>query len=309
MHVGIVKDAVLPAQLYGGTERVAYALGRALSAMGHKVTFFCQAGSSAPFADIVALDPQRPLAQQIPDGVDIMHFNDVVPEGFDARPYIVTINGNLQRRAEVPEMAVFVSRNHAERHGSTQYVYNGLDWDDYPAPDFTQQRSGYHFLGKAAWSVKNVRGAIRIVRSIPGARLHVLGGTRLNFKMGFRFTPSLRIRFHGMVDNAGKRDYICRSRGLVFPVLWDEPFGLCLTESLYYGAPVFGTPRGSLPEIVIPEVGFLDIDEQEIAAHMAEGHYYSPQRCHEYAADIFGAAPMARAYVALYEKALDGRRW
>ena len=309
MHIGIVKDAVLPAQLYGGTERVAYALGRALSAMGHKVTFFCRAGSSAPFADIVALDPQRTLAQQIPDGIDIMHFNDVVPEDFDARPYIVTINGNLQRRAEVPEMAVFVSRNHAERHGSTQYVYNGLDWDDYPAPDFTLPRSGYHFLGKAAWSVKNVRCAIRIVRSIPGARLHVLGGTRLNFKMGFRFTPSLRIRFHGMVDNVGKRDYICRSQGLVFPVLWDEPFGLCLTESLYYGAPVFGTPRGSLPEIVTPEVGYLDIDEQEIAAYMAEGHYYSPQRCHEYAADLFGAAPMARAYMALYEEALAGRRW
>ena len=309
MHVGIVKDAVLPAQLYGGTERVAYALGRALSDMGHKVTFFCRAGSSASFADIVAVDPQRPLAEQIPAEVDVMHFNDVVPEGFDARPYIVTVNGNLQEGTSAPGMAVFVSHNHAERHGSTHFVYNGLDWDDYPEPDLSLVRDSYHFLAKAAWRVKNVRGAIRIVRSIPGARLHVLGGTRLNFKMGFRFTSSPRIRFHGMVDNVGKRDYICRSQGLVFPVLWDEPFGLCLTESLYYGAPVFGTPRGSLPEIVTPEVGYLDIDEQEIAAYMAEGHYYSPQRCHEYATDLFGAAPMARAYAALYEEALNGRRW
>ena len=309
MHIGIVKDAVLPALRYGGTERVAYSLGRALSAMGHKVTFFCRAGSSAPFANIVVLDPLRPLAQQIPADVDIMHFNDVVPEGFDTRPYIVTINGNIQFGDDVPEMAVFVSRNHAERHGSTQYVYNGLDWDDYPAADLTLPRNAYHFLGKAAWSVKNVRGAIRIVRSIPGARLHVLGGTRLNLKMGFRFTPSLRIRFHGMVDNKGKARYISRSKGLVFPVLWDEPFGLCLTESLFYGAPVFGTLRGSLPEIVTPEVGFLGLDEQEIAAHIAENHAYSPQRCHEYAADLFGAAPMARAYAALYEQALNGRRW
>lgn len=309
MHIGIVKDAVLPTLRYGGTERVAYSLGRALAALGHKVTFFCHAGSSAPFADIVALDPLRPLEKQLPADIDIMHFNDAVPEDFVARPYIVTINGNLQQRAEVPEMAVFVSRNHAERHGSNQYVYNGLDWDDYPAPDFTQRRDSYHFLAKAAWSVKNVRGAIRIVQSIPGARLHVLGGTRLNLKMGFRFTPDPRIRFHGMVDNEGKRRWICRSKGLVFPVLWDEPFGLCLTESLYYGAPVFGTPRGSLPEIVTPEVGFLDVDEQEIATHIAEGHTYSPERCHEYAADLFGAAPMARAYLALYEQALNGRRW
>ena len=37
-----------------------------------------------------------------------------------------------------------------------------------------------------------------------------------------------------------------------------------------------------------------------IVPHMAEGHAYSPQRCHEYATDLFGAAPMARAYAALY---------
>ena len=274
MHIGIVKDAVLPAVRYGGTERVAYSLARALSDMGHKVTLFCRAGSEAPFTDIVIPDPRRPLAEQIPAGVDIMHFNDVVPEGFNARPYIVTVNGNLAAGAAAPAMAVFVSRNHAERHGSQHYVYNGLDWDDYPTPD-----------------------------------LHVLGGTRLNLKMGFRFTASPRIRFHGMVDNEVKCRYICRSKGLVFPVLWDEPFGLCLTESFFYGAPVFGTPRGSLPEIVTPDVGFLSTDERELSRHLAEAHEYSPLRCHEYAADTFGAAPMARAYMAVYERVLNGARW
>lgn len=309
MHIGIVKDAVLPTVRYGGTERVAYSLARALSDMGHKVTLFCRAGSEAPFTDIVIPDPRQPLAGQIPAGVDIMHFNDVVPEGFNARPYIVTVNGNLAAGAAAPAMAVFVSRNHAERHGSQHYVYNGLDWDDYPTPDLTLQRDSYHFLAKAAWRVKNVRGAIRIVRNVPGARLHVLGGTRLNLKMGFRFTASPRIRFHGMVDNEAKCRYICRSKGLVFPVLWDEPFGLCLTESLFYGAPVFGTPRGSLPEIVTPDVGFLSTDERELSRHLAEAHEYSPLRCHEYAADTFGAAPMARAYMAVYESVLNGARW
>ena len=309
MHIAIVKDAVLPTKLYGGTERVVYSLGRALSRLGHEVTFLCRAGSEASFAHIQPIDPSRSIAAQIPAGVDILHFNDAVPEDIGERPYIVTINGNLGDGASAPAMAVFVSRNHAQRHGSEHYVHNGLDWDDYPQADLTLQRDSYHFLGKAAWRVKNVRGAIRIIRQVPGAQLHVLGGTRLNFKMGFRFTPSPRIHFHGMVDNDAKQHFISHSKGLVFPVLWDEPFGLCLTESLYYGAPVFGTQRGSLPEIVAPEVGFLSNDEDELARHIAEGHEYSPQRCHEYAAGLFGAEPMAKAYLDVYQSVLDGQRW
>ena len=309
MHIAIVKDAVLPTKLYGGTERVVYSLGRALSRLGHEVTFLCRAGSEASFAHIQPIDPSRSIAAQIPAGVDILHFNDAVPEDIGERPYIVTINGNLGDGASAPAMAVFVSRNHAQRHGSDHFVYNGLDWDDYPQADLTLPRDSYHFLGKAAWRVKNVRGAIRIIRQVPGAQLHVLGGTRLNFKMGFRFTPSPRIHFHGMVDNVAKSHYISYSLGLVFPVLWDEPFGLCLTESLYYGAPVFGTQRGSLPEIVTPEVGFLSNDENEIAQHIAGGNEYSAQRCHDYAVDLFGAETMARAYLSVYESVLNGKRW
>lgn len=309
MHIAIVKDAVLPVRLYGGTERVAYSLGSALSRMGHKVTFLCRTGSSASFAHVQPLDPDRDLSEQIPESVDIVHFNDTVPSGFDKRPFVVTVNGNLGKETTPPPMAVFVSRNHAERHGSEQYVYNGLDWDDYPKPQLDLERGYYHFLAKAAWRVKNVRGAIRIVRQIPQAQLHVLGGNRINFNMGFRFTVSPRVHFHGMVDNAAKQRYICRSRGLVFPVLWDEPFGLCLIESLFYGAPVYGTCRGSLPEIVVPEVGFLSDDEQELVHGMASGVAYSPTRCHEYARDCFNAYTMAKAYEKVYSAALDGQCW
>ena len=89
-----------------------------------------------------------------------------------------------------------------------------------------------------------MKGAIRIAKNIPHAHLDVLGGYRLNLKMGFRFTLSPRIHFHGMVDNVEKQQIIQQSKGLIFPILWDEPFGLCLIESLYYGSPVFGTPEG-----------------------------------------------------------------
>ena len=116
-------------------------------------------------------------------------------------------------------------------------------------------------------------------------------------KTGIRDTWSPRIHFHGMVDDAKKRTVILRSKGLVFPVTWHEPFGLAITESLYMGAPVFGTPYGSLPELVPPEVGFLTNSEPEMAERMKSANSFSPRTCHEYARDMFNSGVMAEAYL------------
>lgn len=314
MHVLIQIDAKLPVQLYGGTERVMWYLAEALTSLGHRVSLLCRAGSHCHFADVVVYNPGIPVTKQIPEGVDIVHLNNGVPDDFrqpDAPPYIVTFHGNDVTRPLDPH-AVFVSRNHAMRFGSDSYVYNGLKWDDYhlkgilSVNELSLPREHYHFLGKAAWRVKNVRGAIRIARQIPGGRIDILGGTRLNLKMGFRFTLTPRARFRGMVGGEEKLRELYGSKGLIFPVKWDEPFGLAITESLFCGAPVFGTPRGSLPELVIPDVGFLSESETELAQHIADfGDSYSPQICREYAADNFNAVTMARRYLLKYEEALN----
>ena len=220
---------------------------------------------------------------------------------------MVTVNGNVANESIDP-YSIFVSRNHAERHGSQSFVYNGLDWDEYGQVDLSLPRRRYHFLGKAAWRVKNVRGAIRITKQIDGGELDVLGGTRLNLKMGLRLTLSPRIHFHGMVDNEEKQRIIQQSKGLIFPVLWHEPIGLCLIESLYYGAPVFATPMGAIPEIVTPDVGFLSNDEQELADYINSHPDFSPQRCHEYARDQFNIRVMTEAYLKKFEQVLNGER-
>ena len=304
MNILIQVDAVLPVYLYGGTERVMWYLGKELAGMGHNVTFLSRKGSEAPFARIIPYNPSLPYSAQIPDDIDIVHFNNFVPEGFDTKPYIVTFHGNAVP-TDRPADSVFVSRNHANRFGSDNYVYNGMDWNDYGPVALAKRHGYFHFLGKAAWRVKNVRGAVRIIDAVPDARLMVLGGTRLNFKMGFRFTLSRKASFKGMVGGEEKLRWMKGSEGLIFPVVWDEPFGLAITESLYCGAPVFGSARGSLPELVIPEVGFLSNDESELAAHI-RGHRgdYSPRLCHEYAADNFNSRIMAEEYLKRYEARL-----
>lgn len=309
MNILIVILSRIPALRYGGTQRVLWALGKELTRQGHKVTFLARKGSYCDFADVIPFNPAIPITLQLPRGVDVVHFNDTVPEGFDSHPYIVTYHGNRPGERIDPN-AVFVSRDHAARFGSTSFVYNGLDWESYGTVDLTSPRHDFHFLGKAAWSVKNLRGAIDIIKAVKGERLNVLGGTRLNLKMGFRLTLTPKARFRGMVGGEEKLRWLRNSKGLIFPVLWDEPFGLAITESLYCGAPVFGTLHGSLPELVTPEVGFLSNSRTELIEAVRDSHL-SPLTCHEYAREYFSAEAMTSrcnggGYLALYQKVLDG---
>lgn len=303
MNILIVVNSVLPAFKYGGTERVMWSLGKELSLMGHKVHLLAAQGTECPFAKVHIIRHDIPLEKQIPEEVDVVHFNNKVPEGFDKKPYIVTYHGNKITQP-IDKHAVFVSRNHAQRFGSDSFVYNGLDWSDYGDLNQSEPRTYFHFLGKAAWRVKNVRGCIRMIKRMPGEKLYVLGGYRFNFKMGMRFTFTPKARFKGMVGGTEKIDYMQHSKGLIFPVLWDEPFGLAITESLYCGAPVFGSCRGSLPELVNDNVGYLSNDEDDLVNHIINDYHYSPTICHEYAADLFNSRRMAESYLKKYEQPL-----
>jgi glycosyltransferase involved in cell wall biosynthesis len=309
MHVLIVHRGRIPVFAYGGTERVVWDLARGLARRGHKVTFLVTKGSRCDFARVLLLDKKAPLLPQIPRDVDIAHFQ--FPPQFDPDaeldlPYLVTEHGNAFADAVKPLNTVFVSRDHARRHHSDQFIYNGLDWDSYGPVDFAARRSFLHFLGKASWDVKNVRGAIDIA-SEAKVPLAVLGGYRLNFSRGFRLTLSRWARFHGMVGGAKKAALLNRSLGHLFPVLWDEPFGLAMIESLYFGCPVFGTPNGSLPEIVGPEVGYLSNSRRDLV-EAVRSRRFDPRRCHDYARKAFSAERMTAAYIAAYETILNGRK-
>ena len=306
MHILLVVNSLLPAIKYGGTERVVWYLGSELVKKRHKVTFLCKKGSSCDFANCIFLDDNKSIEAQIPDSVDIIHFNDTAMNYSGEKPYIVTYHGNYLKNIDMN--AVFVSKNHALRNGSDSYVYNGLDWNDYGKLNISESRDYYHFLGNAAWRVKNVQGAIDVVTSLDNQRLMVLGGRRLNFKMGFRFTLSPRVIFKGMVGGNEKINFLQHSKGLVFPVRWDEPFGLAITESLYCGAPVFGTPYGSLPELVHDDVGFLTSNKAEMISYLSGEHKFNPIVCHEYAGDMFNSKVMCDNYLLKYEKVMNGEK-
>ncbi len=303
MKILITTTSLLPAKKYGGAERVIWCLGKELSKLGHEILFLAAPGSSCPFAQIIPNDCKEDVRNLIPKDVEIVHFNSNIPKGLQF-PYVVTQQGNCPKGSTFDRQTVFVSANHAQRNGSETYVHNGLDWSEIEL--IAPSRQHFHFLGKAAWRRKNVRGAISSTMRVKKAQLHILGGYRLNFSMGFRFTANPRVRFHGMVDDSYKNEVMQGSLGLVFPVRWNEPFGLALTESLYCGCPVFGTPYGSLPEIVSSDVGFLSAKSSEITEALREADSWSSTTCREYASEHFNSRKMALSYLELYEKAIRG---
>ena len=309
MKILIVNSTVIPAHLYGGTERVIWALGKELVKLGHNVTFLVARGSCCDFASVVYIDESKPIVDQVSNDYDIVHFN-FRPHNVEKLniPYIVTMHGNSNDFNELDLNTVFVSKNHASRYNSNSFVYNGLDWSEYAAPVLNNNRNYFHFLGKAAWRVKNVRGAIDVIKKIKGEKLKVLGGVRFNFNMGIRFTFSAKVGFEGMVGGAKKCSLLNGSKGLLFPVRWHEPFGLAIIESLYYGCPVFGTPYGSLPELVNEEVGFLSDKSDERVKEMANVDRYSRLKCHEYALNKFNSKKMSMAYLEKYDRVVSGEK-
>lgn len=306
MNILIVHDQPLPVFTYGGTERVIWALGKELNLLGHKVSFLLPAMTHCDFASIIVRNPSLNLNDQIPAEIEIIHFQKE-PEVEIIKPHVVTIHGNGNGNTALNRNAIFVSKNHAERHGSESFVHNGLDWSEYTQPDFNKARTHFHFLGNAAWRIKNLKGAIKIIQKVKNEKLAVLGGYRFNFKMGMRFTFNPNIHFYGMVGGQQKFDLLNCSKGLIFPVLWNEPFGLAITESLFYGCPIFGTPYGALPEIVQADYGFLSDDSQELVKAIQEVDSYDRRSCHQYAKDIFDSKTMAKKYLSNYEKVLNGQ--
>lgn len=304
LHILIVAPFKIPSLFYGGTERVIWDLGKTLSNQGFKVSFLVLEGSQCNFANILILKSNIPYNDQIPNDVDLVHFN-LDPKEEINKPYLVTVHGNPAFNDVQNIQSVFVSKNHAERYGSDVFVYNGLDWDNYQKPELHKQRNSFHFLANAAWRLKNVKGAIKITKKAT-EKLTVLGGYRFNIRMGLRLTFDNHVSFKGMVNNHQKSHYISQSKGLIFPVLWHEPFGLAIIESLYFGCPIFATPYGSLSEIVLTEFGVLSNKQDELVAAIKQSDSFDQKKCSEYAVSKFSAIAMTANYIELYEKVLNG---
>jgi glycosyltransferase involved in cell wall biosynthesis len=241
----------------------------------------------------------------VPDATDILHLRGK-PELPINKPFVITLDGNGKPGQTFHPNTIFVSRRHAANHGSVHFVHNGLDPAEYEAD---QPREDYAvFLAKARWDVKNLPGAIQVARAAE-VTLHVLGSRNWPLNLQ-RWLPAIRgMRYHGMIAGQAKRDLLARARCLIFPVRWEEPFGLALTEAMASGCYVAATPYGSLPEIVTPDVGVLSTRASELVEVVKNPGRFKPEKCRNHVLHGgFTHLDMARKYISYYEKVLTAGR-
>ena len=112
------------------------------------------------------------------------------------------------------------------------------------------------------------------------------------------------------IEQEEKADLLGRAKAVLFPIDWDEPFGLVMTEAMACGTPVIATPRGSVPEVVVDGVtGFIvPVEDYPRAAAECIKHLdeIDPISCRRRVEERFSKASMVEGYERVFELAIGG---
>jgi glycosyltransferase involved in cell wall biosynthesis len=309
LRVALMIDRRVPVELYGGTERAVVWLAQELTRQGHAVTLITSPGSFVPGARMIFAKSGDEAFARVPDDVDIVNsFSWRPPAGFK-RPCLSTTQGN----GTPPRGGnwSFVSRDHARRHGRETFVYNGLPADEHYFSDEKSDR--FLFFSRINRAGKNVTRALNLAKTndleldlAGGGRWELLTRSQVRKDGAFFLGLDRRFHFYGMVGGWKKAKLFADAKALLFPIRWEEPFGIVVVEALLAGTTVIACPRGSMPELIRPDIGFLCDTDDEFAAAFENVASIPPHRCREYAAEHFSITKTTGQYVELYRRILDG---
>lgn len=313
MHVVLIHFERVPVKLYGGTERVIESLAKGLLEYGHQVSLIALRGDydieGVNFLDLDRFGKQAKEVHNaltlIPKDADIAHFHLPVCEQECEKlgiPYICTLHGNKDSNPEqLPKHTVFLTDNHAKRHGRMHFVFNGLDASHAPL-NITPiaKRSYFSFLGRASLKRKGLHLAKSLCRKLK-TPLHVGGGRGLSW---FNTT------FLGHLNDEQKYELLGNSKALLFPILWEEPFGLVLIEAMFTGTPVFALKKGSVPEVLGQEgsegLHIIAEDIKELEEKIKSYDFtHSPTKYRQYALKYFSYQKMSEEYLKKYQLVID----
>ena len=252
----------------------------------------------------VANDCQQAIAA-IPPESNVVHFHGWIPDYIDEHPnWFMTLHGNEPTIDQLPRNCCCISRDHAARHGRSLFVYNGVDPDEYLYE--SKKHNHLLFFSKVRRRVKGCYEAISLA-SKHDLKLRIAGGYRFDLLKvgGFINSFASNIAVLGELRGQKKAQEFARASALLFPIAWEEPFGLVMIESLISGTPVLARPRGSVPELIPDDVGGQFATENEFLSELERVQAINPDICREYALDRFTLHQMTENYVDLYQRLMD----
>ena len=326
----------LPPTGYGGIELVVADLIDTLVERGHEVTLIGAGrnGTRAQFRRTYAEPQHARLGEPLPEAVhaaaaaqildrldvDVVHDHTLLGP-LQARgrvaPTVVTVHGPV-----VGEPAVYyrlvggtthlVAISHAQRSFAP-----GLNWVGTVHNAIDPKRCTFRavkedwvlFLGRCT-ADKGMHLAIEIAQAA-GRPIKLAAKCQDPVERAY-FDAEIRprlgdgVEWLGEITGQEKQEALAAARCLLFPLQWEEPFGMVLLEALASGTPVVTMPRGAVPEIVTDGVtGFVREHLEDLPAAVDAAGDIDPHRCLQEVLDRFTPQIMAARYERVYRRVLD----
>jgi glycosyltransferase involved in cell wall biosynthesis len=205
-------------------------------------------------------------------------------------------------------------------------IYHGIDLSQYPYRETASE--AYLFLGRLV-PEKGLHTALSVVNraNVP---LIVSTNIPVGDEAGEYYAGEIRphigtrgITVLPVVCKEKRIELYGNARALLFPIGWEEPFGIVLIEAMATGTPVIAYNRGSVPEIVVDGVTGYIIDpdnadrpgkgsrkitkqgEDGIIDAMGQISSISRRACRDHVEHAFSAGKMVENYEHLYKKVLN----
>lgn len=338
MRIAIIAPPFIsvPPRRYGGTELFIAQLASGLHAAGTEVVVYAN-GESTLDAETRWLFPkaQWPINGEVYDNLkdlnhttwairdaartcDLIHINNapgLICSRFVNRPFVYTLHHpHLSELSDFysyfPEVN-YVTISDFQRHQETmphvQTIHHGLDISNYR---YQEKKQDYlAFLGRIA-PIKGPHLAIEAAKRA-GMPLKIAGEVQPIFRGYFEseIKPHLdgkNIEYVGEADLAAKNELLGNAAAMLFPIQWDEPFGLVMLEAMACGTPVLALPGGSVSEVVESGIsGFICGSVKEMAERARQlPAGFSPGVVRQQVKERFSLERMVTRYVKLYESIL-----
>ena len=327
----------VPPTGYGGIEWIVSLLADGLVDAGHEVSLFAS-GDSRTKAKLEAIYPEAPSRQIGRTFWELKHalacFEragefDVINDhtgmlgatlgATTSTPVVHTVHGPLTGEAgEIYEQIgrvapkvglISISMNQRKPKPDLNWIancHNALDFSVYPC----KPHMGDYLLYLGRMSPD--KGAHRAVA--------VAMETGLPLKLAGKMQePKEREYFHelvephlvngieylGEVTHGEKVELLQNARATLFPIEWEEPFGLVMIESMACGTPVIATRWGAVPEVIEHGRSGIVVDNyRQMADALAEADKLDPNELRRYVVEEFSPERMVQDYLEAYEKAI-----